>query len=264
MDGLNKGKRVSPDRLREVVVKRSDVLDAIVQEPMTKPELVERLAVSRSTVDRAISDLESVGSVTRTDSTYYPTTSGKLAFSEYRNYVEITEALAKGNRVLEAWPDDSPVSVTLVRDAEVRTANPYAPENALIPIIDSIEAASRIRVLMPVVLSTYLGMLETFVEENGHEADLVVEDEVLHSFDESYWSAVGGLKSADGVRVYTSERELPFALWLIGDGDDECAAVTVHEQGGIRGVLLNESEDAVGWATSHYEQYRSGARRLEP
>lgn len=265
MDGLRSthGKRVDPKRLRETVAKRSDALEILLEEPMAKPRLVERLATSRSTVDRAISELEGVGGVTRIDSAYHPTTSAALAFSEYQNYVSTTRTLAEGSSLLEAWPEDSPISVALIRDAEVHTANSNAPENALTPVIEAMKTASRTRVLMPVVLSTYRSILETFVEENDLEVEIVVEDEVLDSFEDSYWSAIGELETAGGVSVYTSGSELPFALWLIGEADDECAGVTVHERGGIRGVILNESPDAVEWASRHYERYRSDARLLE-
>lgn len=263
MSGLkpSQGNPVSPENLRETVAKRSNVLEALLEEPMTKPEMVERLTASRSTIDRAISELENVGSVTRIDSRYQPTTSGTIAFSEYQNYVEMTETLTEGIPLLEVWPEDSPISATLIRDAEVHAAKSHAPENALTPIVDMIKTASELRVLMPVVLSTYLDILETFVERNDLAVEIVVEDKVFESFEGSYWSAVGGLETAGNVDVYTSERELPFALWLVDE--DRCTGVTVHERGGIRGVILNESQAAVEWATHHYEWYRNEARRLE-
>ncbi len=265
MGGLDTTRKtsVSPEGLREAVAKRHDVLAVLLEEPMTKPELVDRLTASRSTIDRAIRELEEVETVERIGSTYHPTTSGKIAFSEFQNYVKTTETLTDGIPLLEVWPDDSPISPAVIRDAEVHVADSHTPENALTPIVNVLKSASKVRVLMPVVLTTYLDILETFVEENCLEVELVVEDEILGAFDDPYWSANRGLETASEVRVHTSEAELPFTLWLIDTDDERYAGVTVHERGGIRGVILNESPDAVEWATDHYETYRDEARRDE-
>ncbi|WP_455550781.1 hypothetical protein [Haloarcula laminariae] len=69
--------------LRNVLDKRSDVLRYLSETSARKPELVDELPISRSTVDRSIQDLLEVDCVTEIEGRYTATKTGLLALTEY-------------------------------------------------------------------------------------------------------------------------------------------------------------------------------------
>ena len=60
--------------------------------------------------------------------------------------------------------------------------------------------------------------------------------------------------------MYATDEQLPYALWVMETPDGTCAGITAYEDGGVRGVLMNDSEAAVTWAQGQYDAYRERAR----
>ena len=83
------------DRI-DLVAKRVDLLEALAAGPRYKPALVEATGDSRSTVDRAIRELEAAGLIERTDEGFWATLAGRLAAERYRAFV------AEETRVLDS------------------------------------------------------------------------------------------------------------------------------------------------------------------
>ena len=75
--------------LRSTLSKRHGVLASVAESPKTKPELVAALDQSRSTIDRAVTELSTVDCIEpRHDdrSQYRCTQTGRLALETYREY----------------------------------------------------------------------------------------------------------------------------------------------------------------------------------
>lgn len=68
----------------ETLWRRAPILDAVERTPLEKPEIVNRVDASRSTVDRAVDSLHSCDFVKRTDQGWTATDSGTEALSSYR------------------------------------------------------------------------------------------------------------------------------------------------------------------------------------
>jgi predicted transcriptional regulator len=77
--------------VRQLLSQRADALSRLLDADRTKNELTEELDVSRSTVDRAVRELESNGLVRREGGTVTATLSGRLAYDSYRRFCAETE-----------------------------------------------------------------------------------------------------------------------------------------------------------------------------
>jgi hypothetical protein len=67
---------------------------------------------------------------------------------------------------------------------------------------------------------------------------------------------------SDHFDFYVTDQELPYALWIMEHDEHPLAGITVHENGGVRGVLMNDSAGAVRWARDEYAQYLDNAKRV--
>lgn len=83
----------------DVIVQRAQFLERLLDDPAEKRTLVEQLEVSRSTVDRALRDLEVEGLVTYADEGYALTAVGEILATRYFAF---RDATATHRMVVEA------------------------------------------------------------------------------------------------------------------------------------------------------------------
>ena len=98
-----------PSELVDVVERRLDFLERLAAEPLRKHELVDALGHSRSTVNRAIDELEATGLVAGETDGYRTTLSGRLLAEGYRELLTVADDLAAAGDVLD--PLDAEVDI---------------------------------------------------------------------------------------------------------------------------------------------------------
>lgn len=250
--------------LQKALFNRHDVLAVLAEQPRTKPELVSAVDSSRSTIDRAVAELEGVDCIERVDGAYRPTLLGRISLSEYRDYAATMDDAYDARSLLGSLPSDASLSADFLRDATVRTANPSAPESALEPAIERLDGANRLSALAPVTLSLYVNLIEAYAGPRGLDVELVVPQETLDSLLGFSRDRFEELRSTTEFSLHVTDESLPYALWVVEDDDGDVAGLTVYENGGVRGLVMNDSPEAVAWARDEYESYRATAteRRL--
>jgi len=261
------GTDVEEKTMRETVARRRPVLRALRDAPRGKPGLVEALPVSRSTVDRAVSELLGADLVERDDDEYRLTGSGALALAAHEEYIDRTDGIAAATPVLNALPDATALDGALLDGCEVHLAEPRAPEGALSAAVSGLREATALRGFAPVVKSSYITLLHEEVTERNLEVEIIVERDVQDSFERlpHVREELGALLAADSFRILATERSLPCALWTMeSDDGHDLGGVTVHDAGGIVGVLVNDDPAAVEWCRESYETVRADAERLPP
>ncbi|MEE6211347.1 winged helix-turn-helix domain-containing protein [Salarchaeum sp. III] len=252
----------SDAEMRRLLERRSPVLATLQTAPARKPELVAELESSRSTVDRAITELTEAGLVEKDGSEYTMTTAGRLALREYREYERATDAVSLTTAFVNHLPRDAPVSTSLLEGASVTMGADHAPDQALKPSNELFQRATRMRGLAPVVLSFYPSLLAERLGEGDLTVEIVAEPDVLEALPSLPEFGTEPLSEVDGLELYESDQELPYALWIMDTPESSYAGITAYDGGGVVGVLINEVEEAVQWAEDQYAQYREGADEI--
>ncbi|WP_042662641.1 MULTISPECIES: winged helix-turn-helix domain-containing protein [unclassified Haloferax] len=253
---------ISGRDVRVTMQKRHDILVALATEPQTKPELVESVGPSRSTVDRAVHALQEIRCVTRCDGDYCLTPVGRIALAEHERYVETMDGIASATDVLNALPNDVRIAPEFLSGADVRVASAHAPESALQPSLSRLDAPGRLVGFAPVVLSLYTDTLTDLVTEHDIDVEIVLRRGTLDSLLEYYRDRFDDAAVAGHFEFHVSDRPVPYALWIKEREESPVAGITVHEHGGVRGVLMNDEPRAVEWARDTYEHYREEARHV--
>lgn len=250
------------DRFRAILENRSEVLRALTADPDTKPALADSLDTSRSTIDRAIRDLESAECITRTDDGYVATTTGRLALAEYDRYCRRNGAIQGAYEFLNSLHPDAPVDPAILLDATISMPEEHAPDQALKPSIDLVKRSTSIRGLAPAVLSFYPDLLEQRVREADATIEIIAAEDVLAVLPNLMSERVSEFLEHDNVSLYHADGDLPYALWLMGTDDGIHTGITSYDSNGVAGVLLNDTDDAVEWATAEYERYLDSAELI--
>lgn len=245
--------------LLELGNRRFDVLERLADGPASKPTLVDDLDVSRSTVNRALRELEEWHLVERTDEGHVPTLSGRLLADALDRYLGDLSTLAEANRLLAELPADTRVPVELLRGAAVHHPTPPSPNRALNLVREHVERADRTRCLVGALADKYAAEFFRNRIEAGMEFEAVFDDDLVSFLLAERRTAIRTY--VEGGDVYTVE-DIPYSL-VITEGDDvACQFVVYDDDGALAGLLVNDDPTAVEWAESTFERYREGATPL--
>ncbi|MFC6823610.1 helix-turn-helix transcriptional regulator [Halopelagius fulvigenes] len=249
--------------LRETLHKRFEILETLRENPQRKPELVADVESSRSTIDRAVAELVENGCLENVDGEYHLTPSGRVSYSVHREYIDRMDDVAQTAEVLNENPSLKEMDITFLREAEVHVGDRYIPESTLEPSIERLQNASRLVGLAPIILTSYIDLVEAAVDENGLSAEIIIHRDAvkrLLDFRDSFTEIV---KRGD-VTLYVTEDVLPYSLWVMEGDRKDTAGVTVHQHKGVQGLLLNESPRAVSWAKDRLESFKEGSVPYRP
>lgn len=257
---------VSGDRVRRVLAKRVDALAALAGDRLDKPALVDELGVSRSTVDRAVAELETTGFARRAGAEFEATQAGELALETHREYTVATDALGGALPLLAALPDDAPVGAELLNGGSVDLAEAHAPEGALSEVVARLPEADTLRGFAPVVKTNYVSMLHDQVVAGDLDVEIIVQSGALDSL-RSIATARGDIAAFvehEAVSILETDEQLPYALWLLEAPEFQRAGLTVHQNGAIVGVLTNDRPAAFDTCSEQYATVRERAERFDP
>ncbi|NHN46441.1 hypothetical protein G9464_02340 [Halostella sp. JP-L12] len=243
----------------ETVFKRVKFLKALDGNPSNKRDLVDLVNVSRSTVNRAIWDLEQLGLIEYDDEGYRVTVSGRLLYEQYVRYRDGVVAVMAAADLLALLPGDGPISLDLVRDADIFVAEDPAPHVPVTILSNIIRESERLRGISRAHAAPKTADALHDAISGGATAEIVFREEVYDHVREAYdW--LTELLDVGNLRPYLID-DVPYGLIIAEHVDRTYSCLVVYdENSGIGGVLVNEREAAVDWAMNVYDSYRQQAQ----
>jgi len=243
-----------------VLVKRAEFLAELSECPERKPALVDRLDVARSTVDRALRELEGVGLVARSEAGYALTTTGQLALAAYEEFSGTLTGLARAEDVLDPIPDATLIDPELFVDCEVVRAGLHAPDRAIRAAVSLVEGATRVRGVSPATHGAYVDVFHDRVVDHGMETELVFSEDALAQLTGTYVEKFTPALETGCVSVYQVEDMPPLGLILVDDADGPSeVALVVYTDRGIHGVVRNDTPAALAWGAEAFRTIRARA-----
>lgn len=244
----------------DVVAKRRDVLAAL-STPKTKPEIVESISISRSTVDRAIDSLSDHGFVERDGSEYVTTYAGREAVAAYEGLLGRLRALDRARPVLDALDPDADVPPAILEGASVDRPSPEAPETPIERTIERIEGASSLCGISPVLLSRYVDVCASLAADEA-AVELLLTDGVLERLPETYPDGFVALAESDHVSIFAVTEAPPYSIWLAEHDDGPVGGFVVFSESGVAGAISNDTPAMVEWVRGEYDRLKRDADRL--
>lgn len=247
-----------------LLLKRAQTLDVLLTDPHTKPELVDALDCSRSTVDRAIDDLLEIDCIERTepnDSQYHATILGELMLQRHRDYLDGLQQLQDVRPILTELPADAPLSEAIIRDADVYRSV-HTPDIAFRPGQELLADATKLVGTAPVVYREYFEGIIDRLNQGSFEFEVVMESSLFDTINQHYAAEFDTLTEFDSVQVYETDTSIPYGLWVMDHPATDTAGITFYNEGGGPGAIVNESTDAINWATEQYIHYKQHATEI--
>lgn len=242
-----------PSDHRDVIARRLEFVAALSDGPCQRPELVEELDHSRSTVDRAIAELESAGYVERVTGGYAATGTGRLAAREHRAHLARQESIRSAHPVLAALPDDWTPPPELLADARVETADPVPDLLGL--LADEVTSADRVRVVLPAVPDSRRSRRRcSLVLADDLDAIARAPRDVLVDAVREFSHIWRGIPDGSGSEGPRSGESLVSLVVVEGDDVESSVAVVTVAGGEVGGFVHTRRPAAVEWARDHADR----------
>lgn len=248
-----------------IVTRRQGLLETLAERPRRKRELVDRLECSRSTIDRAIRELEQFEFVARDESGYRLTVTGRLVLSEYRRCTGAFDAIDGGSELLRHVPRDAPMSTALLEDARTYEPKPHAPLEPLQELVDRFESATHVRGFAAAerIPETRAQLYEQTVE-NGLDVEAIFTEDLAAFLFAEYPDQARAVVTDGDFDMYATE-SIPYELTIVEEPDESHVFVFVlNERTEIQGVIRNDTRAALEWAHAVFRHFRSTATAVAP
>lgn len=252
--------RPDPTEVMAVVARRGMVLRIVGTDGVRKQRIVEELDISRSTVDRAIRELEAVEFVERSsDGTYHRTLPGRMALEEYDSFAARMDGIMSSVDLLSSLPMDAPCDAEVLEDATVVVAerhSPYMPVNHFDDLVDRSQAVYGIETA---VLPQHVTVYHEKLTSGDLTARVVVTEAVVEHLMSAYKTELREGLETGQLELRQTSTSIPYSLLVGETAKGPEMGLVVYAQGGVRGFIRNEAPEAVQWARRQIDGYWESA-----
>ncbi|MFC4359790.1 helix-turn-helix transcriptional regulator [Halobium salinum] len=252
------------EREREIVATvfdRSELIDRLLDGPKEKRELVEELPVSRSTVNRAIRELETLELVERVDEGYRVT---DLCRSTTTRLSALVDSVGYEMRLqkFRKWVPDGTLEFDLADadDATVLLPEPGNPYGMVNRHVERLREAPSHRSVLPLTgLHGYEAVHDRVVEA-GVETTVVAAPSVVDVLvtDPEFEPLTDALTETDRFRLFETEEPVPYFVGVYGD----VVQFGVDDDGDPRALYETTDTTVREWANRRIDDYVERAERV--
>lgn len=247
------------DELATILLKRYECLNALVNHPQAKPELVDTLNMPRSTLDDIVRELERADLVEYGDGDWYPTQSGRLACCAHRDYLDRLNSLKNVSSMIDSVDTSEEVSWAFIDGADTYENHSSVQDAVMTELLDFAEVATEIRVVTPNVVSGYAdNFYQSGISGQDTTFEIIIPPEIHTWFQSTHPSAAKNILNDPNIDILQTSIPFSFGLSIF---DHDHAGITIFTEHGIAGLLVNDTDDALAWAE---EQYKRVKRDAEP
>lgn len=239
-----------------LVTQREEVLRKVGTEGLGKRDLVERLSVSRSTVDRGIRELESAGLLTRSADGYRRTLFGELLLAEYDCFMSTTDVLLASHELLADLPPEFDLDPALLKDARIVTATQYAPHQPISEFCSVLTEARWVQTVFPAVFPQVLNLWSALGDEEMIRADIVLTEPVVGELVSAHSATLQELLAEPQLSLHQVDTEPNYGL-VVAEAESTATAglVVMDERGGARAFIETDAESAVSWVRERIDHH---------
>lgn len=233
-----------------------------LRRPHRKCELADVVAESRSTIDRAIRELETAGFVARSDEGYRTTLAGELALAEHERHTDRVEGLSELRDTLSELPADVPLDGALFEDPDVAFPTRHSPNEPVEALEEILSEAERVSVFGSGVIPKSVGVFRQRIVEEGMTADFVLTEGVVEWLLTRRQDDLLAILECENASVAKTSADQLFSLLVADSGEKRTVAVALYDEGNVLGIVSNDTRQAVEWAEFRFERAKAAAQAL--
>lgn len=249
---------------------RFEVLQAIASAPKTRNELREGMDVSRVTLSRILSDLETRGWIVRNDNEHEVTATGRLVANEFTETFETLQTVHQlGEHAAWMQFDKFDFELSRLQDATVITPTWDDFSAYSDTMVEVHEASTHVNSIATGIDRRAAKAFRDAVAERDLSLQLVYTPELLAIIrDDPDLSALfRDLVTSDQVTLYRYLGETELMMLGMhetrGEREDVVMLCGEHDEGAPPGTILTTDSDVWSWAESFFQDRRSESEQVQ-
>lgn len=241
------------DDIARTILKREEIFESLIDQSKAKNSIVDQFEHSRSTIDRAVTELSDAGLIYYNDGVWEPTPVGRYAFELHKKYVEQLGSLTEFVPLLQYISFDS-LDPVIFESADVYRSDPQIPDLAVETFLEHIDGASELQLATPTILLGVVDELQQRVcAEDIGDFEIIVPEGVCERVENSYPTLRSNILEHEDFDVYCESMPFSFGLWI---SDDDHMGVIIFTNQGIAGIIVNNTSQAMAWAKEQFREVR--------
>lgn len=250
-----------PGDAMTLLTHRRQLLKAVEDGPADKQALVEEVGVSRSTVDRAVRELEEAGLVSRTGGTVSLTTSGRVALLAHDRLADTIRGLGAASDLMRHLPVDLVPDPVIFQGGTVVEGTPEVPQRPATTLSELVSECDELRGVALSVEPELVTAGRNAIVERDADMTVVVPETVVARLLGAHADALEDSLEG-GIDLRQTDRDVPFGVMVFDRPTSPIAALLVYGESGLRGIVTNERDPAVAWARQYVETWLQRADPL--
>lgn len=257
---------IDGDEASDAVSRRAEIIECLMDGPTYNRDIRDRLDVSRSTVYKAIRELEELDLAQRGSKGYELTIVGRLLFEEYRRYQSRVEDVCRSGTLLSVLPTNTDIPIEVLDGADVYVSERHAPNRPVRVIEEIIRDATVSKGTGPIVLPRYVELFHDAIVAGDLEAELVFERSVHEYLASDYTDSYSEALGTENLSVWvTPDDEHPYGLLIVEEPSPRIGLIVYDRDGGLKGIIVNDTEPACDWGYETWKRSRDrGAHTTTP
>lgn len=250
------------DSVMTILTRRGKIMARVVDGISERGELREEFDESRSTIYRGLDQLADHGLIREANGRYTPTTYGHHLFREYEKHKKRFLSIMEVQELLMNIPTNELLAPSVLVDAEIFVSKKPAPISPIENIRTMVRGATKVTGFSPVILPQYINLFREEFKDEMQAAEFIVDESVIEHLQSKGEERFQKVIAMDEVTLLALSDQLPFGLFMVETPTPQMCVVLHGSTGELRGVIQNDSKDAVAWAKSAFEQYRDAATMI--
>lgn len=243
-----------PGDAMSLLTHRRQLLHAVEDGPADKQSLVEEVGVSRSTVDRAVRELEEAGLVARTGGAVSLTTTGRIALVAHGRLSDTIRGLGAASDLLRHLPVDSVPDPVIFQGGTVVEGSPEVPQRPATTLSELVAESEEVRGVALSVEPQLVTAGRDAIVEREVDMTIVVPETVVARLLGAHEEALEDSLEA-GIDLRQTDQDVPFGVMLFDRPAGSIAALLVYGESGLRGIVTNDRDAAVAWGQQYIERW---------
>jgi predicted transcriptional regulator len=235
-----------------LVWKRADLLGEIPAAGVDRSVLLDRMASTRTTQDRALDELARANLVELRDERVSLTLAGTLALESLRQLRSRVDDVVAVASILDPLGADAPMSLDMLADARVVPASDVEGDGLRARVDELVDRATHLDVFSPRLSEPHISSTRERITSGGLTMRVVTTTPVVERLVSTHRDYLTAVLQADRYQIRQCD-ELPYTLLVSNSPDGDRACVVVYDTGEFRGFLCNDDTPALSWARDTFE-----------
>lgn len=202
---------------------------------------------------RALNEIEKLGLVEELAGKYQLTVYGRLVFEQYERFNNSVEDIHRASDFLPAFSAEEGPDFKAIKDAVIIKPTNQQPDRPIRVLEQKVTQGDTVKGIISTAL--ILNIISTCPNLSEKQVSFLVDNQILQHFRRRQAEKYARIQDSSSIEIREVSEQMTYGLVLLGGNSPEVLFIFYNEDGGLKGIISNDSEPALDWFRGKYGTY---------